>query len=208
MLDEDIRSALKCRLRNEDGSASIIDELPLLRGRGRADLAFVNGDLCGYEIKSDVDSLVRLGVQADHYQSVFEFVTLVAATKHIRHARERIPKSWGIIEAKEVDGKISLIPRRKPRRNRQVDNAALVRVLWKRECVRILSKRQMRISADRPVREIWTLLESLPSPALCNEVRLALKLRFGPAGTSQTQCDDSRTIEATESVLPGLLNYQ
>lgn len=207
MFDEDIRSALKERLRNEDSSAAIIDELPLLRGRGRADLAFVNGDLCGYEIKSEVDSLVRLGVQADHYGSVFEFITLVAAKKHLRHARKRIPRSWGIIEVREVDGDVMLIPRRKPRRNRHVDNAALVRLLWKRECIRILSRRQMSVSANTPIRDIWKLLESLPSRVLCDDVREALKLRFRSAEKLQTQCDDSRTIATTESALQGLLYH-
>lgn len=208
MLDEHIRTALKDSLRQEDSSAAIIDELPLLRGRGRADLAFVNGNLSGYEIKSDADSLVRLGVQADHYQSVFEFVTLVVAKKHLKHARKRIPRSWGLIEVQEVDGKVILIRRRKPLRNRHVDNSALVRLLWKKECVRILARRRMGVSSGSPVREIWKLVETLPSRDLCDEVREALKLRFRPSGTLQTQCDGSRTTVAIESGLQGLLYRQ
>lgn len=178
MLDEHIRSVLKISLQNKDHAAVIIEELPLLRGRGRADLAFVNGELCGYEIKSDVDSLVRLGTQTDQYQSVFEFVTLVAATRHLRHARKRIPLTWGIIEVRQIDGVITLTERRKPRRNHRINNAALARLLWKKECLRILSKLGVQTPPQTPVREIWKLIEAIPSNTLCDEVRQALKLRF------------------------------
>jgi len=108
LLDQNIREALKRTLREQDSSAAIIDELPLLRGRGRADLAFVNGEMWGFEIKSEADSLVRLGVQADNYESVFEFNTIVAARKHLRLARKKIPTNWGIIEARQIDGETRL----------------------------------------------------------------------------------------------------
>jgi hypothetical protein len=200
MLDGDIRSVLKSSLRGRDNTAAIIDELPLLRGRSRADLAFVNGEFCGYEIKSDADSLARLGTQADYYQCVFEFITLVAARKHLKHARRRIPPSWGIIEAQEIDGKVTLTERRKPRRNYHINNSALVRILWKRECLRILSKWHISLPAHTPVRDIWKLMESLPSPTLCDEVREALKLRYQIIGTSQTQCDGLHTTVTIELV--------
>jgi hypothetical protein len=207
MLDEDIRYALKCALWNRDSAAAIIEELPLLRGRGRADLAFVNGELCGYEIKSDVDSLVRLGTQAEHYQSVFEFITLVAARKHLKHARNRIPRSWGIIEAEEIEGRVSLRERRKPRRNRSIDGAALARILWKRECLRILPKQGIKVPPQTPIRDLWTLVESLPVRTLCDEVRRALKLRLGITDSPQTQRDDSRTTEPIGSSFQDLPHH-
>ena len=83
LLDEHIREALKTALRGQDNAAAIIEEMPLLRGRGRADLAFVNGRLCGFEIKSEADSLIRLGMQTENYEAVFEFNTIVAAQKHL-----------------------------------------------------------------------------------------------------------------------------
>lgn len=207
MLDEDIRSALKLALWERDNTAAIIDELPLLRGRGRADLAFVNGELCGYEIKSDADSLVRLGTQTEQYQSVFEFVTLVAASKHVKHARNRIPQSWGIIEAEEVEGRILLRERRRPRRNRRIDAAALARLLWKKECLRILPKQGIKVCSRTPIRDIWTLVESLPVRTLCDEVRTALKLRLGTVDPPHTQCGDSRTIEPIGSSFPDLPHH-
>ena len=83
MRDEDIRAELRIMLRQQDGTAVIIDELPLLRGRGRADLAFVNGSLSGYEIKSDRDSLRRLGDQVRHYDTVFEYASVRSEERRV-----------------------------------------------------------------------------------------------------------------------------
>src|ERR1700761_7428127 len=91
LLDQHIREALRKALRMKDGSAAIIDEMPLMRGRGRADLAFVNGRLCGYEIKSEADSLARLEIQSVNYESVFEFNTIVVAHKHLKAATSKVP---------------------------------------------------------------------------------------------------------------------
>jgi hypothetical protein len=197
-LDGEIRATLKLNLRQTDRTAAIIEELPLLRGRGRADIAFVNGKFSGYEIKSEADSLVRLGTQTEHYQSVFEFITLVVAKKHLKHARKRIPAHWGIIEVIESHGQVLLHERRKARANRYLDKMALSRMLWKRECIRALSKLNIPARSQTPVRDLWKLLESLPSKKLCDEVRIALKLRHRPTDSPQIQCDDSRTTATTE----------
>src|SRR5437773_2095115 len=79
MLDGDIRKALVERLNREDPSAAIFHELPLLRGKGRADIAAVNGVLAGYEIKSERDTLRRIVAQRNHYDSVFDVVVIVVA---------------------------------------------------------------------------------------------------------------------------------
>jgi len=198
VLDHDIREALKKSLREQDLTAAIIDELPLLRGKGRADLAFVNGELCGFEIKSEADSLVRLGMQADNYEAIFEFNTLVASRKHLKTARGRLPKTWGIIEAKEVDGRVELVPRRSAQRNLKLCNSALVRLLWKGECLQILKKAGICVRPQAPVIELWRLTESLSIEQLCTEVREALKRRQAKIAGQQIPYGDSRTTVAIE----------
>jgi hypothetical protein len=198
LLDQDIREALKNLLRRQDNTAAIIDELPLMRGRGRADLAFVNGELWGFEIKSEGDSLIRLGVQQVNYENVFEFNTLVAVRKHLRLARRRIPKIWGIIEAKRVNGKIELLQRRQAQRNHSINNSALARLLWKNECRYILRGAQVYTHPQTPVIELWNLVQSLNSEHLCTEVREALKRRQTKSAPQRTLYDDLRTIVATE----------
>jgi hypothetical protein len=202
LLDEDIREALRKTLREQDGTAAIIEEMPLLRGKGRADLAFVNGELSGYEIKSEADSLVRLGTQAENYESVFEFNTLVAAAKHLKLARRRLPKTWGIIEAKQVDGRIELIPRRSAQRNHKLCNSALARLLWKSECLKILNKTAIRVRPKAPVIKLWNLMESLPTEQLCNEVRKFLKLRQSKVDAQRIPCGGLHSIAPIESDHP------
>jgi hypothetical protein len=198
LLDQDIREALKNLLRGQDNTAAIIDELPLMRGRGRADLAFVNGELWGFEIKSEGDSLVRLGVQRANYEDVFEFNTLVAVRKHLRLARQRIPRTWGIIEAKRINGKIELLQCRQAQRNHSINNSALARLLWKNECRYVLRGAQIHTDPHTPVIELWNLIQSLDSKHLCTEVREALKRRQAKAAPQRTLYDDSHTIVATE----------
>lgn len=198
LLDEHIREALKTVLRNQDSSAAIIDELPLFRGRGRADLAFVNGELSGYEIKSEADSLVRIGIQADNYESVFEFNTIVAAKKHLKVARRKIPQNWGIIEARFVDGKTELRQKRQPQRNNKLNNSALARLLWKNECLTVLRKIGIEARQQMPVAKLWTLIESMNTQQLCDEVREALKRRHAKVAVQQTLYDGLHTTVAIE----------
>ena len=198
LLDQNIREALRKTLRELDSSAAIIDELPLLRGRGRADLAFVNGELSGFEIKSDADSLVRLGIQADNYESVFEFNTIVAAKKHLKLARKKVPRTWGIIEARQVNGETQLHHRRQPQRNNKLNNSALARLLWKNECLSILRKMGVAVRQQMPVAKLWTLVETMGTRHLCDEVREALKRRHARVALQQTLYDDSRTTVTIE----------
>jgi hypothetical protein len=168
LLDPHIREALKKSLREQDSAAAIIDELPLLRGRGRADLAFVNGELCGYEIKSEADSLVRFGMQTDNYESVFEFNTIVSVNKHLGRAMMRIPETWGIIEAKQIAGQTELHTLREPQRNCKLNNSALVRLLWKNECLFVLRRLGVEAREHTPVAKLWTMIETMDTQRLCD----------------------------------------
>jgi hypothetical protein len=196
LLDRHIRQALKTTLRKQDSTAAIIDEMPLLRGRGRADLAFVNGKLCGYEIKSEADSLIRLGMQTENYEAVFELNTIVAAKKHLGLARSRIPQTWGIIEAKIINGQIQLHEHRRARPNHKLCNSALTRLLWKEECLLILRKNAISVRPNASVLEIWNRVETMDTKYLCGEVRAALKRRQERVAGRQIQGDGSRTIGA------------
>jgi len=199
LLDKHIREALKRTLRKQDSAAAIIDELPLMRGKGRADLAFVNGELRGFEIKSEADSLIRLGMQTENYESVFEFNNIVAAPKHLELASRRLPPTWGIIEAfRALSGKTKLIPRRPAQRNHNLVNRALARLLWKDECLSILRRMEIEIRPHTPVIELWNLVEALGTPLLCFEVREALKRRHAKVVARQTPYDGLHTTVAIE----------
>src|SRR5437867_10015901 len=74
----------------------VIDELGLNHGECRADIAVINGKLSGYEIKSDLDSLVRLKRQIRAYDTIFQSASIVVAPRHLRKVIRTVPLHWGI----------------------------------------------------------------------------------------------------------------
>ena len=79
----------------------VIDELVIKYGKNRADIAVINENLIGYEIKSDEDTLNRLTGQIKAYNDVFDKATLVVGERYSRQIKEKIPDWWGIIIAQE-----------------------------------------------------------------------------------------------------------
>src|SRR5713101_199447 len=104
MRDPEIRRQLRHRLENEfgnDPTALILDELGVCCGRVRADMAVVNGELKGFEIKSDQDTLLRLRSQASVYCRVFDTISIVVAARHLEKTRKIVPAWWGILVAEK-----------------------------------------------------------------------------------------------------------
>ena len=86
---EILRATLRSRLASQhhkETDTVFIDELGVCQGSAKIDIAVVNGQLHGYEIKSDRDSLRRLSSQAVLYSKVFDRVTLVCGERHVSHA--------------------------------------------------------------------------------------------------------------------------
>jgi len=168
--------------------------LPLSRGEHRADVVCVNGVLAGYEIKSDGDSLVRLPRQAQGYATVFEYMTVVIAPRHLVGVRRVVPKGCGIIVFDTSPTGLVFRQVRQPRRNGRLDRQTLCRLLWKDECIRALRAHGVRVDRNALVVDIWPMLEALPTQVLCAHVRDALKARgVAGSGQPQTPSGDSRT---------------
>lgn len=197
MRDVDVRTALRALLEAEhagDPSALIVDELQSGDGDTRVDLAVVNGSLNGFEIKSERDTLKRLPKQVESYGRCFDSMTLVSATKHLAAAMEAIPGWWGVIEAKQSKGAVTLRLRRKAKPNQGVAAAAIVRLLWKEEAKAVLAecgKDGLRGNGTRYA--FWNLLvEHVPLEILREKVRARLKARGDwRAAPSPFRRDDS-----------------
>lgn len=189
ILDQHIRAALKAFILSTDPHAVIYEELPLLRGCGRADIVSVNGVIAAFEIKSERDSLTRLETQVPQYASAFEYNTVVVANRHLKAARAKVPRTWGLAVAEMRKGKLCIRNVRRAMLNRCIDRQSLTRLLWKQECVRALSARGVKVNRNAPVVELWEHLEQLPSDSLCGEVRRALKARRA------SESADSRTLD-------------
>jgi hypothetical protein len=176
--DRVIRAALVAKLNADDPGAALFHELPLSRGKRRADLAHVNGMLTGFEIKSSRDSLARMSGQAEVYAEVFERMTAVIAPCHLGSIRNHIPNNWGILVAERESRRLIFREVRKSRRSACQKSQSLVRLLWKSECARILRVAGIRIEQNTLVADMWALLESKSTRFLRQQVKIALKARY------------------------------
>lgn len=118
----------------------IIEELGILNGEARIDVAVVNGLIHGYEIKSDVDTLNRLPGQMKYFNSVLDKVTIVVGKKHLTDAIKIIPEWWGISIARIIDADegVTFVNIRDAEQNPNQDVLSLASLLWKDEALNIL----------------------------------------------------------------------
>jgi hypothetical protein len=177
-----IRLALRSRLLSEhdrEPDTSLIEELGLCRGRVRIDLAVVNGLLHGYEIKSDRDSLRRLGTQVDVYGKVLDQATLVVGDRFLPEALDVVPAWWGVLHVRPVAHALRFRTVRRPRRNPQRDPRALVELLWLDQAMALLEERDAaRGVRGKPRRIVWDrVCDYFGVDEIAAAVRATLKAR-------------------------------
>ncbi len=140
-----LRHVLNKELKKHQGNgheAEIFEELGVLHGKARIDLAIINGIMCGYEIKSDRDTLKRLPEQVEEFNEVFDKLTLVVGKNHLYHAMHIIPDWWGVIIAKEnTNSGVVLQTIRKAEQNKTQEWVSIARLLWRGEALNILEQR-------------------------------------------------------------------
>ncbi len=182
MRDVDIRRQLRVELGREygdDPNTLIVDELGVEEGSFRVDVAVVNGSLHGYEIKSAIDTLVRLPGQLASYGRVFELMTLVASRRHADAASGLVPSWWGVVIADAEDEAVVLTEERAPSPNPSVDPYAVAQLLWRDEALELLKERGLaRGLRSKPRRELWVALAvGVERDDLCAVVRERLRRR-------------------------------
>lgn len=182
MRDIDVRLAVRGRLSFEhDGDADtrIVEEMGIWNGAVRVDMAVINGELAGYEIKSARDTLARLPAQAALYSAVFDRVYLVAAEKHVDHALTEVPEWWGIIGARSEAMSVELETIRPSGINPDVDPLQIARLLWREEALAILERQDAARGYRNATREKLAarLAQVFDLPDLGRAVRRCLKDR-------------------------------
>src|SRR5580692_2259755 len=136
MNDAQLRMATKQALFIEhqgDAETVIFEELGIQHGCSRIDLAVVNGELHGFELKSDRDTLARLPEQAKAYGHVFDRVTLVVEERHVRGAVDLVPDWWGVRVVCQESGKLRFCDLKHAVKNPSPDPEAIVALLWREE---------------------------------------------------------------------------
>lgn len=182
MRDSDVRAAVRQQLDKQhagDLDTRIVEEMGVWSGTVRVDIAVINDELSGYELKSNFDTLKRLPRQIEIYGKVFDRMTLVVGDKHAERAASLVPQWWGCVVATETDAGVALTVERQGNPNPDPDATVVIQMLWRHEILAALDKhgladgwRSRRSSelADR-------LLSSVSLSKLREYVRTALKAR-------------------------------
>lgn len=187
MRDRDVRSAVKNhlnRLHAGDPDTRIVEEMGLWSGSVRIDIAVINGEFCGFELKSDRDTLNRLPSQADIYSRIFDRVELVVGYRHAIKADPIVPEWWGITHAVAQSGVVTLHKHRAGNVNPAREPYLIAQLLWKDEAVAVLESLGLASGwRSKSVRRIHErLAEELPPDTLRQQVRSMLKIRSGWLG--------------------------
>ncbi|MGO9604801.1 MAG: sce7726 family protein [Candidatus Binataceae bacterium] len=166
---------------SSDPATKIVEEMGVWAGSVRIDLAVINGELSGYELKSDRDTLERLPTQADLYSRVFDRVTLVVGKRHADKAVKIPPDWWGITIAEGSEGRVTLAEFRRPGVNPAPDPLLVAKLVWRAEAIEILASyglaKGWRSKGADEIHE--RLATALDFPGLASEVRKVLKQRGG-----------------------------
>lgn len=181
--DSDLRAAMLNQVIADhvaDPHSLVVEEMGLRHGANRVDIAVVNGHLHGYELKSEVDTLDRLTGQVTSYSQVFDRVTLVSASKHLRRALPMLPEWWGVKVATRAScGGVIIDTVRPAEGNPSVSSFHVAELLWRDEAIAILEelgtpKKALRVNKAGLFR---LLSEALPLPDLSERVRNAIRAR-------------------------------
>lgn len=182
MRDLDVRNALWRDLRKEhpDPDTRLLDELGLEHGEVRVDVAVINGELHGYEIKSERDTLERLPHQLKAYSAALDRATVVVGRNHLDKVSALVPSWWGLsVAVMDADKQVRIEIIRPPETNPSPDALSIVRLLWRDEALALLERLgEAKGLRSKPRLALYKkLVEVLALKELRFEVRSQLKSR-------------------------------
>ena len=116
-------------IRKNQNKSIICSEVPLLGGKRWVDILEIKKDsLIAYEIKSDLDSIIKLQEQLDDYIGAFNEIYVVLSNKFIgKHTN--LPKHVGYFVIEPDEGKIIL--KRKSKKKIHLSKKKISYFLWK-----------------------------------------------------------------------------
>jgi len=177
--DRDVRTLLKRHLAAFHASTPtlILDELGLCEGDVRVDVAMINDELSGFEIKSPADTLARWPKQRRVYSKVLDRAWLVATDKSLDAAKA--PAWWGLVRVVETADQLGIRVLRDAKPNPSPDALAIAQLLWQAEALEVLERRGLArgVRSKRRAFAWQRIVESLTLDDIRSEVRLALRAR-------------------------------
>lgn len=180
MKDPDIRKAFKEKyLKKLDPNTLVVDELCILNSKSRVDIAVIYDDFIqAFEIKSKVDSTVRLPNQVECYDKVFDSISVIGDEKHLAHFTRQIPSHWGIILVKkgmDLSPEFELL--RLPKQNYGITKEALSQLFWRDEALKFLKERGIKKLSKKNKHKLWKLIEEFPIEEIKKAIIFNLKNR-------------------------------
>lgn len=190
MNDPEIRELLYPALPGD-----VLDELTIgvkIGEQTRADVVhFVDGQLHGYEIKGDGDTLKRLPLQVLCYSRVFDRVVFVVTSKHLAKAILLLMKyPWvGLAVAEKetvIGGRMAGPPAIRmlfePTAHDHLYRQMLAALLWQSEATALLRQHGIKALTKHRCWECWRMIdkaESISTPALTAFVSACIVSRLG-----------------------------
>lgn len=148
MNDREMREPLFDYLEDFYGKIRILEEKNA--GSSRADvIGVVDGELIGFEIKSDRDSYTRLKTQTADYDAFCDFNYLVIGASHQKHAHEHLPPHWGILIVRETPEGVLVEMDQLPARNEHVRLGNQLSFLWRPELEQLLAENDLPLYRGR-----------------------------------------------------------
>jgi hypothetical protein len=178
-VDPDVRALLREYLEelHHGTDTRLLEEVGLCQGDVRVDVATVNGELTGFEIKSPSDTLKRFPNQCRIYSKVVDRAWLVAPEKTL--AAARLPEWWGQIAIFELEDRLALRIVKNAGLNPSPHPLSIAKLLWRDEaleCLRDAGHARGVMTKSRTV--IWKrLIDRVALDDLRAAVRAALKRR-------------------------------
>lgn len=138
--EQELRQALAAWLAPQLADDDLlVEELGVENGAARIDVARLGRSLCGFEIKSDFDTLDRLAHQMHAYHRVFDALTIVTTAAFVPQVALLLPHWWGIAEAHRTStGAVVLTSVRSATANPRQDMESIAALLWRDEAIHVL----------------------------------------------------------------------
>ncbi len=175
LTDKQMREPLFDYLEEFYGKIRILEEKNVKASRADV-IGIVDGQILGFEIKSDRDSYTRLKTQTADYDRFCDYNYLVIGKSHLLHAHEHIPPHWGILVAeRQEDGDIRVTMDTLPALNEGAEIKNQLGFLWRPELQALLAENELPVYKAKSkdfVRD--KLLEKVPEDKLKAQITACL----------------------------------
>jgi hypothetical protein len=160
------------------GDITIAYELSLCDA-ARADVVAIGRILEGWEIKSDLDNMLRLPHQVCIYSRVLNMAHLVTTERHMPRAKSMVPTWWGVHVAGRINRNdpVTIKTVRRARWNRHRDRLLVTELLYLMDMKRLL--RDAKAPREWLIRSKYHMapcvLAVVPFDRICLEVASRLR---------------------------------